>query len=765
MHHNVSFHIAKAEWRKLFYSPIAWLLLILFVIQAGITLMDWFSIYSKHTHEELWKSLSNESYWYFFEQIQAYIYLYVPLLTMGLMSEELSSGTINLMYAAPVSNRQIVWGKFLSIAAYGMLLCLILLADVTLGIGAIRNFELDMALVGILGIFLLFCTYASIGLFMSSLISYQLIAAVGTFSLFAALNIINPMGIKYAFLQDISYWLSINGRASTFSNGLLTTEGIIYFLTLTTLFLVLTVFRLNATRQKISVLNTLGKSLLAIGISCLIGYFSAQPSFCGYWDATSRKVNTLHPTFQKILEKIPEDATITLYANILENGENYLSPSQTLIDKHETFQRFLRFKPNINFQYIGFFDNVLDGAISSMKSEDSLRNQIKKNAKHFRHVDTSQLLSPSQIHKVVDLTPEENRSVRQLSLPNGRNSWLRFFHGAQPYSIEPAIAIAFKRLIVPSPIIGFTTESRSFDKMKNGFRHVFSKKENYYSFVNMGFDFCQLSLSMPIAENISTIVLADLPSPLTSTQEKHLQEYIDRGDNLIILAEPHNRQIMNSLLQKFGFKMGDGILVQKSQRGENVFIEDQITTFFTPQAASLSLFFNTQKDNIVSATRMDGCAPLILLEEKGFCITPLLQTDSSNTWNELQQKFITEEYNVEYNPEKGEKQKSFLTAVALTRKVKDKTQKVLLTGDADMFSNLTENWYSPVYGNTIFLEGIAHWLSDGQYPLDTRTPPIMDNVFNYTENTVRTLKIFHVYVLPALLISTFILLWFRRKVR
>ena len=64
-----------------------------------------------------------------------------------------------------------------------------------------------------LGLYLLVCAYAAIGLFMSSITSYQVVAAMGTLAVLAVLNFVGDMWQDIDFVRDITYWLAINGRA------------------------------------------------------------------------------------------------------------------------------------------------------------------------------------------------------------------------------------------------------------------------------------------------------------------------------------------------------------------------------------------------------------------------------------------------------------------------------------------------------------------------------------------------------------------------
>ena len=88
----------------------------------------------------------------------------------------------------------------------------------------IDNFEWAWVLTGLLGIFLLACTYMAVGIFVSSLTSYQVISAVGTFIVLMLLGMVSGWGQQYDFVREITYWLGMNGRVSTFIDGMLCTR-------------------------------------------------------------------------------------------------------------------------------------------------------------------------------------------------------------------------------------------------------------------------------------------------------------------------------------------------------------------------------------------------------------------------------------------------------------------------------------------------------------------------------------------------------------
>ena len=117
------YKIAKTELQTLFYSPVAWLVIVIFTFQTAMAFINMFGgfVRNQALGYELVSVTSNvfSSPWGgIFPAIQGYLFLYIPLLTMGLMSREFGSGSIRLLYSSPVTNVQIILGKFLSMMIY-----------------------------------------------------------------------------------------------------------------------------------------------------------------------------------------------------------------------------------------------------------------------------------------------------------------------------------------------------------------------------------------------------------------------------------------------------------------------------------------------------------------------------------------------------------------------------------------------------------------------------------------------------------------------
>ena len=176
------YRIARLELSNLFYSPVAWLLLVLFVFMTGMTFGEMMESLSRK--QELGRNLYAISKEIFYNSrglwgsVSQWFYLVMPLLTMGLISQEFSRGSIKLLFVAPITSRHIVLGKFLGMMMYGLLMFSVLLVYVILGGCWIESFDWAAVLTGLLGLYLLFGTYAAIGLFMSTLTTYPIVAAI-----------------------------------------------------------------------------------------------------------------------------------------------------------------------------------------------------------------------------------------------------------------------------------------------------------------------------------------------------------------------------------------------------------------------------------------------------------------------------------------------------------------------------------------------------------------------------------------------------------
>ena len=717
---NMIYKIAKTELQMLFYSPVAWLVLIIFTFQSGMIFSGMIEMIEREQamgYDTIFISASLFNR--LFYNIQDYLFLYIPLLTMGLVSRDLAGGTIKLLHSSPMTNSQIILGKFLSMMIFALLLVGIFVLYVIYSLFVVENFDLCYILTGILGISLLICTYASIGLFMSTISSSQIIAAVGTFVLLTFLNFVSGIWQDIDFVRDITFWLSLRGRAESFTGGLISSEDMIYFIMVPGMFLWFSIIKLSSRVSHASKGRNAMKYVGVFLVVAVVGYLSSRPHLMGYVDTTREKSRTLTPNSQEIVKKLEGGLTITTYSNLLDDDFMKAIPRYQNYDKGN-FREYVRFKPEIKMEYVYYYDSVQNTKRRGFLSDLPLEKRARQIA-HSYKIKFSRYLSPDQIKQIIDLTPEDNRFVRQVTRESGEKMFLRQFDDMRRDPSEAEISAAFKRMVMELPTVGFLTGhgERDMNLYRDRDYACFARDKRFrYALLNQGFDVQEVNLNEDIPTVVNILVIADMAKPLTGEEMERLQRYIDRGGNLFIVGDPNSRDYMNPLTQLFGVELMEGVLVKPTEN----FQPDLVMSRPTPGALELSYFYETM-DNWKMSAVMPGAAGLKYTEDKGFKVTPVLQADTLGVWNELETiNFIDD--TVRFNPAVGEIEQLYTTAVALSRPMGDREQKIVILGDADCISNveLFKSREEVESGNFYIILGSFSWLSDGEAPVDVRRP-------------------------------------------
>lgn len=270
----------------------------------------------------------------------------------------------------------------------------------------------------------------------------------------------------------------------------------------------------------------------------------------------------------------------------------------------------------------------------------------------------------------------------------------------------------------------------------------------------------EVTLEKEIPEDIKILVIAEMKEELTETETQYLDKYIARGGNLLITSEPKRLEIMAPLLNKFGIQPYPGTLVEIH---ENI-SPDLIMMAPTQEAIDLNFYFaNMQENKRCFVT--PGVSGLSFNAEKGYTAIPLFAT-STEAWNEQETTNFIDEKPV-CSGEKNEERKSFVTAYALSRKVDEKEQKVIVLGDADCFSNgeFSRSRNGVPASNYSALMGAFFWMSDEEVPIDVRRPEAPDNEIYLTEAQIGTWKLILTWIFPGVLLIISILIWLRRRGR
>ena len=119
------------------------------------------------------------------------------------------------------------------------------------------------------------------------------------------------------------------------------------------------------------------------------------------------------------------------------------------------------------------------------------------------------------------------------------------------------------------------------------------------------------------------------------------------------------------------------------------------------------------------------------------------------------------------NPVVGEKECAYPIALTLSRQMGDREQRIIVLGDADCISNSELMMYRKGVkaSNFSLITESFRWLTDGEFPVNTRRPDPEDISISLELSSMKWVKIMFVGVFPLLLIACGILVWHRRRGR
>ncbi len=229
--------IALREFKSYLASPMAYVVTGIFLLLTGF----FFSI-SPTTYFET----SIRGLWEFWGTLR--LLLLASVLTMRLLAEERKMGTLELLLTAPVRDSEVIMGKFFgSLGILTVMLALTFYYPILLM--SFGDPDMGPIITGYLGLFLLGGASLAVGLFASSLTSNQLVAAMVAGGIIFALWFAGmAAGLLPEAMGDVISYVSLYYHFSSFMRGVIDTRGIIYYLSITVLFLFLAIRSIESSR-------------------------------------------------------------------------------------------------------------------------------------------------------------------------------------------------------------------------------------------------------------------------------------------------------------------------------------------------------------------------------------------------------------------------------------------------------------------------------------------------------------------------------------
>jgi len=176
----------------------------------------------------------------------------LPLITMRTYSEEKRSGTIELLLTSPVTDVEIILGKFLgAMALYAAMLAITVIHMLVLFSYANPKPEWTVPVIGYIGLLLMGGCFISVGLLISSLTKNQIVSGMVTFAVFLLLWVINWIAsFTGPTTQSVLNYLSITDHFDDFTRGIVDTKHLIYYFSVMSFGLFLTARSVDTERWK-----------------------------------------------------------------------------------------------------------------------------------------------------------------------------------------------------------------------------------------------------------------------------------------------------------------------------------------------------------------------------------------------------------------------------------------------------------------------------------------------------------------------------------
>lgn len=227
--------IAERELKAYFLSPVG------YVVIAGFLLLASYMFYLPLV------VMGEPSMRHWTYNIIIILIILVPALTMRLIAEERKTGTIEVLATSPVTDSQIVLGKFLGCAGfYAVMLALTLVFPFILS--RLGKPEMGPIFASYLGLFLFGASFVAIGLLASALSKSQVVGFVTAFVVLLFLFLIEWMAQAGSggWIATVIGYIGIQQHLENFSKGIIDTKDIIFYLSVVALCLLLSIRAMQA---------------------------------------------------------------------------------------------------------------------------------------------------------------------------------------------------------------------------------------------------------------------------------------------------------------------------------------------------------------------------------------------------------------------------------------------------------------------------------------------------------------------------------------
>lgn len=721
---KIIFQIAKKEFQTYFNTSTGYILIVPFIFIS-------FFLYFRSA------LLSNQATLRpFFDLLPYMLLLLAPAIAMRTFAQEQKNKTLELMYAHPISETEIVLGKFLgSLVFYIVFLIATLSLPITLLL--FSNPDPGIIIAQYLGAVFVGGGFLSIGIAAATITgaqvsSFLLAASISFGFILIGLEIVLLSLPK--FVNRFVTELAILPHMTNISRGVLDMRDILYFLTLIGVFLTIAVIKLS---QRMTVENPARRNRLNIALSLIVGIGIVTNILMNSYpirlDLTQSKLFTLSKGTKQTITNLPDIVTLSLYTS-----GNLPGPEQVKVREVNDLL--------VDYHRIG------KGKILTVS----------------RHPDTNE----------EDLKLAKDQGIQEVqfqSLANNSFAVQAGFHGlsiqygekveAIPYiqsveSLEYEITRKIRKMTSDNlPKLAIYTQSSSQYEQPKSINVLRGNIDTQYEVEDILLDESDTNISA------KAVLVYGLTQPISATASAKITDFIDNGGNAVLLIDNHsiNPQSgsavpfatgLESILSDLGIETQKNI-VYDVQLNETVTMGDGRINYLVPYPFWIKSIPAKSDSKIIDGIRSVSMAwpnSFNLVENEFSKTTSLLETGPGGGSQ-------TGTYTISPNlikpgtlPASGRQ----IVAVSAERE----NSKIVVAGDSDF---ITDQFTNGNPDNLNFITNAIDWVA-GDDEIASISRKIGGNpVFEFNDakqaQTVQYINIF----LPVVLVSGFGIWWLRRR--
>ena len=527
----------------------------------------------------------------------------VPILCMRSFSEERKTKTDQLLLTAPVSVWQIVFGKYLAMvtvfAIPTAIFCLFPLIISTMGtIPFLWNYT------DILGFFLYGLMLIAICMFFSTITENQIICAVVSILVILFGNLSNNIYDNISNETISTLFESVydfSGRLVNMMKGTLDVTSIIYFISVTALFLFLATQVIQKRRYTLSK-NTFSFGTYSVAtvvvmiVIVVVANFAALqiPDSFREIDVTSQNLFSLTDDTKSVISNVTDD--ITIYFLAAEDDSDGTTKDETV---EKVLQQYAALSDNITLTYIDPLVNV----------------QFEKNY-------TDDTLSYSSVI-VVNNTNERYKVVDYNDMFETEVDYTYYTSTLTGYDIEGQVTNALQYVMLSSDsfMTAYVLSGHNESSLGSSFTEMYSQ-------FNITTNSLSLLTSESVPDDCELLIINYPTSDLTEDETNRILDYIDNGGDILFILGYTEDELPNfeKVLSAYGINLEDGLVIETSKSN---LLAGYPEYYILPEIGTSEIASSLSNSGNVLAIM---CSPMTYEESDDVTIDTILSsTDSAYT--------------------------------------------------------------------------------------------------------------------------------------